>query len=163
MDIFDSLDKVKLIVYDCDGVLTDNRVLVDENGHEAVFFNRGDGTGISLIRKELGIHQIIISTETNPTVVKRGEKLGIEVINGVTDKGIALKHYCQKYRIPLENIMFIGNDINDLPAMEISGFKGCPNDAEPEVRLICDWISKRNGGYGVVRELYRVLSAKLHG
>ena len=96
MDFSDFQDKIKLIVYDCDGVLTDNRVLVDEDGREAAFFNRGDGTGISRIRKEYSICQIIISTETNPIVVKRGEKLGIEVINGVDDKAAALRQYCER-------------------------------------------------------------------
>lgn len=163
MDFSNFLDKVKLLAYDCDGVLTDNRVSVDENGRESAWFNRGDGTGIARIKAEVGIPQIIISTETNPIVVKRGQKLGLEVISGVDDKGSVLREYCKDNHIPLTNVMFIGNDINDLAAMKIVGFRGCPSDAEEEILCIADWISDRKGGEGVIRDLYRQISKSIHG
>ena len=151
--------EIELLIYDCDGVLTDNRVSVDEFGHESVTFHRGDGLAISKIRDELKIRQIVISTETNPIVVKRCEKLGIPVINGVGDKANTVRNYCTKNVIDLNKVMFIGNDLNDACVMDIVGHTGCPADAEPEIRSKSGWVSKKNGGYGVIRDLYRSLTA----
>ncbi len=145
--------EVSCIVYDFDGVMTDNRVLVDENGLESVFVNRSDGYAIARI-KEMGINQIIISTETNPVVEQRAKKLGIEVIHGVEDKGAILKDYCKRNNYNLDDVMFIGNDLNDVSAISIVGLSGAPADAEKEILDLVDWISTRNGGYGVIRELY---------
>lgn len=148
-----------LLVYDCDGVLTDNRVLLDETGKESVFFHRGDGYGIRML-KELGVTQVILSTEVNPVVRKRAEKLKIPVIHGVEKKEKQLDEYCRVHNISFDQVMYIGNDLNDLEAMKLVGIRGCPADAEPEIKEICQWISTQNGGQGVIRELYRVLSRK---
>ena len=170
--------KCTSIFYDCDGVLTNNKVLTDQNGKEAVFFNRSDGLAISEFRK-LGIHQAIISTETNPVVERRGEKLRIPVIHGLDelssnsrDKGSVLLEYAHENEIDLTKAMFIGNDINDLPALKIVGFPACPFDAEEEVISFVQesiskngmgWVSKRNGGDGVIRELYRMFVLGIYG
>lgn len=151
---------IDLMIYDCDGVLTDNKVIVDEHGHEYVSFHRGDGLAISRIKNELMIRQVVISTEKNPVVLRRCEKLGIPVINAVEDKSIAVRDYCMKNQIALDKVMFIGNDLNDAGAMNEVGFTGCPADAEPEIKCISGWISEKNGGYGVIRDLYRVLSSQ---
>ena len=164
MNTLPPISDISAIFYDCDGVLTDNRVLVTEQGVESVFFNRSDGLAIAEFRK-LGIHQAIISTETNDVVERRAEKLKIPVIHKLDtqslDKGTVLKQYCAENRISLENALFIGNDINDLPALELVGYPCCPADPEIEVRSYCEsqngWISTKPGGYGVVRELMRVL------
>lgn len=148
---------IELIVYDFDGVMTNNKVLVNEMGIESVFVNRSDGYAVSQIKK-MGITQIILSTEKNNVVVKRGEKLDIEVLYGIDDKKRALIRYCKDNNIELEKVMFIGNDLNDYECMKIVGVKGCPADAENEIIEISDWISKRNGGDGVIRELYRELN-----
>ncbi len=145
---------ISCIAYDFDGVMTDNRVLVDENGKESVFVNRGDGYAIARI-KEMGIPQVIISTETNPVVERRAEKLGLEIIHGVEDKGKILKDYCQKNRIELGNVLFIGNDLNDLSAIKVAGVTGAPVDAEMEIINSVDLIIQKKGGHGVIRELYR--------
>lgn len=150
-------DEVKLIIYDFDGVLTDNRVLVDQNGKESVYASRGDGHGISSIRK-LGIRQVIISTEKNDVVERRAEKLELEVIHGVSNKKRTVEEYCEKTGLLLEQTLFIGNDLNDYDAMMCVGMRGCPADAEIEIQQISDWISCSPGGYGVARELYRLLS-----
>ena len=158
------IENISAIFYDCDGVLTDNRVLVSETGVESVFFNRSDGLAIAEFR-HLGIHQAIISTETNDVVERRAEKLKIPVIHKLDsqalDKGTVLEAYAAQHNISLEKALFIGNDINDLPALKLVGYPCCPTDAEIEVRSFCEsrgWISTKPGGYGVVRELYRVLS-----
>lgn len=157
MERYPFLKSVKLLVYDCDGVLTDNRVIVDELGHESAIFNRADGYGISRLN-DIGIKQLIISTEKSPIVLKRCEKLGLEVIYNCSDKKKELIDYCSTNSIPLNKVMFIGNDLNDLEAMNIAGFRGCPNDAEPEIISVADWVSSKNGGNGVIRELYRLIS-----
>ena len=151
-----NFSKINLIVYDFDGVMTDNHVYLDQDGREMAMCHRGDGLGVGIIKK-LGIQQVIISTETNPIVARRGEKLGIPVIHKVKDKVQALRDYCAENDKPLENVMYIGNDTNDLEAMKLAGIKGAPADAEPEILAIADWVSSKNGGQGVIRELAREL------
>ena len=152
-------ENIELIVYDFDGVMTDNRVLVDQNGNESVMANRGDGYGVGMIRK-LGIEQVILSTEVNPVVEMRAEKLKLEVIHGVSDKKETLEKYCAEKAVGLDKVMYIGNDLNDIDAMDCVGIKGAPKDAEPEILEIADWVSGKNGGYGVVRELARLISGE---
>lgn len=152
-----NLSNIRLLIYDCDGVLTDNRVLVSETGEEYALFHRGDGYGVRLLM-ELGIRQIIVSTEENPIVEHRAHKLRIDVIHSVTDKRAAVLQYCQEHDFALEEAMFIGNDLNDLETMKTVGMCGCPRDAEPEIREISHWVSTKNGGQGVIRELYRAFA-----
>lgn len=149
--------KLKMIAYDFDGVMTDNKVLVDQNGVESVMVSRGDGYGISRIR-ELGIEQVIISTEPNPVVCRRAEKLKLPVIHDVADKRTILQQYCCEKGYDYSEVMFIGNDLNDFEAMQLAGVKGAPKDAEEEILAIADWISGKKGGDGVIRDLYRELS-----
>lgn len=152
----DKFKNVKCIIYDFDGVMTDNRVLVSEDGKESVVVNRQDGYGVRMIRS-LGIQQMILSTEVNSVVTKRAEKLKLDVINGCNDKRTSLIQFCKANQIMFEETLFIGNDMNDYEAMRLCGLRGCPKDAEKEILQICDWISDKNGGYGVIRELYRLL------
>lgn len=148
---------ISLIVYDFDGVMTDNKVILFEDGTEAVTVNRGDGYGVRMIKDELRIRQIILSTEENIVVKKRAEKLKIEVIHGVSDKSSVLKEFCNSWNISLKNTLYIGNDLNDLDVMNICGFTACPKDAEPEIREIAGCLLSVNGGCGIARELYRLL------
>ncbi|MFH1727669.1 MAG: HAD hydrolase family protein [Pseudomonadota bacterium] len=151
-----SLLKYELIVYDCDGVLTDNRVYLSENGLETVAFCRSDGMTISFFKK-LGLKQIIITAETNKVVAKRADKLDIPLISGVDDKQKILKDYCKVNGINLENVIYVGNDINDLEIMKIVGHPYCPIDASEEIKKISKKVLKTKGGYGVIRELYDIL------
>ena len=150
------MDKISALFYDFDGVMTDNHVLVDQNGTESVYVNRGDGYAIARFR-EMGIPQVIVSTEKNPVVARRAEKLGIPVIHGVDDKGSIIKRYASEKGIDLSKSVFVGNDLNDLPAFEVCGTKAAPMDAEEEILAIADMVLKRKGGDGVIRELYREL------
>lgn len=147
---------IELIIYDFDGVMTDNRVMVDQNGVESVMVSRGDGYGVTNITK-LGIKQIIVSTEVNPVVARRAEKLKIDVIHGVEDKKTIVSNYLKDNGYDKDKVMFIGNDLNDIEAMSVVGLKGAPKDAEEEILEYVDWISGKNGGYGVIRELYRLI------
>lgn len=151
------LKEIKLVVYDFDGVMTDNKVMVDQNGVESVMVSRGDGYGVSQIKK-LGIEQGIISTEQNLVVARRAEKLKINVIHDVQDKGTIFRNYVAERGLSMEDVMYIGNDLNDYEAIMQAGIKGAPKDAEEEILAIADWISSKNGGDGVIRELYRLLT-----
>ena len=144
--------KIKLIVYDFDGVMTDNKVYVDQDGKETVQVNRGDGLGISEIKK-LGIEQIIISTEKNPVVMKRATKLNIKCLQGIENKKAALIDYCENYNFDLQNVAYVGNDINDKEVMGIAGTTYCPLDAHKSIQDISDNTLKAKGGDGVIREL----------
>lgn len=152
----EQLQNIKLIVSDFDGVMTDNRVLVDETGKESVYVSRADGQGIHILRS-LGIDLVILSTETNGVVGKRAEKLKVECIQSVSDKAECLKNYCSQRNISLENIAYIGNDINDFEAMKISGIKIVPQDAYEGVKAIADYITTTKGGYGVIREVAGII------
>lgn len=143
---------IKIIISDFDGVMTDNRVLIDENGKESVYVSRADGQAIHILRS-LGIELVIMSSETNGVVGKRAQKLGVEYIQSIHDKAQCLKDYCEERNIMLCNVAYIGNDVNDYEAMNLAGFKIAPQDAYKEVKQIADYITKVNGGYGVIREV----------
>ncbi len=155
-DLKERMKKIKLIIYDFDGVMTDNRVIIGQDGTESVVVHRGDGYGVSQIKK-LPIEQVIVSTETNPVVRRRAEKLNIEIIHGVSDKKSTVLEYCKDKGYAMEEVMFVGNDLNDYDAMMAVGVKGAPADAEEEILAVADWISQAKGGHGVIRELYRLL------
>ena len=118
--------------------------------------NRSDELGISEIKK-LGIEQIIISTEQNPVVSTRAHKLGIPCLQGIGNKKIALIDYCKGNDIDLNNVAYVGNDINDKEVMEIVGHTFCPNDAHHSIRNLSNYILDTNGGEGVVRELFDII------
>lgn len=147
---------VKLIISDFDGVMTDNRVLVDETGKESVYVSRADGQGINMLRS-LGIELTIISTEINEVVQKRADKLKVECIHGVKDKAECMKRYCIGKGISLSSVVYIGNDINDYAAMLLAGIKIAPQDAYGEVKSIADYVTKAEGGHGVIREIAGII------
>jgi len=148
-----------LIVYDFDGVMTDNKVYVDQSGREMVQVNRSDGLGVSEIKK-LGIEQIIISTEKNSVVSARASKLSIPCLQGIENKKDVLINYCKKNDINLKNIAYVGNDINDKEAMEIVGYSFCPVDAHGSIKKISNHILDTKGGNGVIRELLDFINNK---
>lgn len=152
----ESLSDVELIVYDFDGVMTDNKVLVREDGKESVIVNRSDGLAVGMI-KQSGFRQMIFSTEKNKVVEARARKLGIPVVAGVDDKKEALSSYCKDNKIHLDNVIYIGNDINDLEVMMSVGYPICPQDAYPNIRKISRIVLSSPGGYGVIRELLALI------
>ena len=132
-------DQIDLIVYDFDGVMTDNRVLTFQDGTEAVWANRSDGLGINMI-KELGIPQIIISTESNRVVEARAQKICLPVMYNISDKYQTLTDYCAKHSYKLEKTIFVGNDINDLEAMAAVSYPVAPSDAHAKVKQIAEFV-----------------------
>ena len=153
-------DKIKLIVYDFDGVMTNNTALIDQSGNESVFINRSDGLAITLIKK-LGINQIIISTETNNVVQKRAQKLNLFCLNGIEDKLFTLKKYMTKSNINPDVVMYVGNDLNDLEVMKFVGIAVAPNDAYKDVLEISHFTTQAKGGEGVIRELFDMIKSKI--
>ena len=147
-----SKEAIKLMVYDFDGVMTDNRALQFQDGTEAVWVSRADGWGIDQIRK-MNIPQLIISTETNTVVAARAKKLKIEVIHGSVNKKVDLLEYCKKMQIELSGVLYVGNDVNDLEAMKVVGFPVAPADAHPSIIAIAKHVTHAKGGEGVIKEL----------
>ena len=148
---------IQLIVYDFDGVMTDNKVYVDSEGREIVRVDRADGLSISEIKK-LNIDQIIISTEKNPVVSARATKLNIFCFQGVSDKKSVLLNYCKKNNYDIKRTVYIGNDINDLEVMKFVGISMCPSDAYNSVKSVSKYVLKTKGGSGVVRELLYLIT-----
>jgi 3-deoxy-D-manno-octulosonate 8-phosphate phosphatase (KDO 8-P phosphatase) len=136
--------------------MTDNRAIVLQDGTEAVLVNRSDGLGVERIR-DLGIAQLILSSEANPVVKARAQKLGLEVIDFCKNKKDTLENYCEQNNYDLEKVIFVGNDINDLETMKIVGFPIAPADAYPEIIKTAQLVTKAGGGQGVVRELSGIL------
>ena len=147
-----SLEKIDLIVYDFDGVMTDNKVILREDGLESVVVNRSDGLGVNCFR-ELGIPQLILSTETNPVVKARAAKLSLEVIASCDDKKTVLSNYCKTNGYDMQRVLYIGNDLNDLEVMVSIGLPVAPADAHIKIKSIAKFITKVRGGEGVIKEL----------
>jgi len=150
------IGKIKLIVYDFDGVLTDNKVVLNEDGIEHVVVNRSDGLAIGMLKKRK-LKQLILTTEKNRVVALRAKKLGIPLISGVEDKKSALLSYCKNNGVALDKVVYLGNDINDLEAMKLVRYPACPSDASLEIRRISKIILDKRGGEGAVRALIRYL------
>jgi YrbI family 3-deoxy-D-manno-octulosonate 8-phosphate phosphatase len=127
-------------------------VLVFDDGREAVFCNRADGLAFDLLRRK-GIPTLILSTERHPVVAARARKLKVPCLHGIGDKKAVLQKYCRQEGIRLEDVLYVGNDLNDLRAMRMVGHRVCPADAHPEVRSICQTVLGNRGGDGVAREL----------
>lgn len=145
-------DSLDLVVFDFDGVMTDNRVRIDQNGVESVIVNRADGLGVDRLRS-LGVPMLILSTERSPVVAARGAKLGVEVVQDCPDKADELKNLCRDCGYDLDRVLFVGNDVNDLSALELVGYPVAPSDAHPAVLNLACIVTRAPGGAGVVREL----------
>lgn len=152
--------KVSLVVMDFDGVLTDNRVWVDQDGREKVSAYRGDSMGVNVVRRALPVQFLVISTETNPVVSARCQKMKIEALQGIQDKAVVLKQLLEDRKINPAETLYIGNDVNDLGCFDLVGFAAAPADAEDEVKRRADLVLKRNGGAGAVREICDMILAR---
>jgi len=150
------------IVFDFDGVFTDNHVFVDQNGKETVVCDRSDGLGIEMLRKS-GVSVIVLSREKNPVVAARCAKLRISCVTGLDDKVVVLQEWIAKQKIDADSIVYVGNDINDLSCM---GVVGCPvavADAHPEVKAVSRIVLDSFGGKGAVREIIDLILNKREG
>jgi 3-deoxy-D-manno-octulosonate 8-phosphate phosphatase (KDO 8-P phosphatase) len=146
------LASVRLVAFDFDGVFTDNTVYVSEDGVESVRCWRGDGLGLSRL-KSCGVESFIISTEANPVVARRAQKLRIACRQGVEDKAAAILEACRELGVSPAQTVFVGNDINDIPAFRSVGLPVAVADASPEVDAHILQRTQKPGGFGAVREV----------
>lgn len=151
---------IHTIVFDFDGIFTNNKVYVDQEGKEMVQCDRGDGLGLDLlksfkIKMNWNVDYFILSKESNPVVLKRAEKLNIKCHNDVSTKFLFLKKYIKDRfsndRITGEGIIYLGNDLNDLEAMIFSGFSVAPSNSHPVILKTADLVLEKKGGDGFVR------------
>ena len=153
IDLRSRVSKIKLFVFDVDGVMTDGGIIYDENGVEYKIFNAKDGQGIVMLTKA-GIKTAIITARNNGTVKHRAENLNItEIYQGQKYKLPALEEIMAKYNLTFENVSYMGDDLPDLCVLKEVGLACCPNDAVQEVKSVCHFVSSRRGGRGAVREL----------
>ena len=154
------LKEVHTLVFDFDGVFTDNKVYVSADGRESVCCDRADGLGFDFLRRykvEGRIHAeyFILSKETNPVVQARANKLQLDCFSSVVDKlDFLIKYLGNRFhhiKDPFTGLVYLGNDLNDLPIMERAGFSVAPNDAHDRVKEVADVVLSRNGGNGFVR------------
>ncbi len=148
------------IVFDFDGVLTDNRVLTFQDGTEAVFCSRSDGMGIELLRS-VDIPMVVISKERNPVTSARCAKLGLEVVQGVDDKAPVMTAWLAERDIDPAHTIYVGNDVNDLACMRLIGCAVAVADAHPVVLAEADLVLPEPGGNGAVRFLADAIVAKV--
>ena len=147
-------EKIDLIICDFDGVITDNRVWVDQEGAEFVAAYRSDSMRLKELRA-VGIEVMILSSEPNRVVEARAQKMGLEAIHGigVHDKGRVMRDLLQQKKVQAANVIYIGNDLNDLPCFDVAGWSVAVADAYPEVVRAADHTLSRPGGHGALREL----------
>lgn len=144
--------KIRLFAMDVDGVLTDGSMYYSEKGEVLKKFNTRDGVGIELLRRN-GVIPVIITQEESKIVLRRARKLKVEeVYIGVKDKLRVIKELAQKYSLSLDEIAYIGDDINDLALLREVGLSFAPSDAMSEVKQLVHQVLSRRGGEGTVRE-----------
>jgi N-acylneuraminate cytidylyltransferase len=144
---------IKVFLTDCDGCLTDGGMYYSENGDELKKFNTKDGMGFAQLKK-LGIITGIITGESVTLNRRRAEKLQLEILKtGCKNKLEAVMQICEDYEVSLNNICYIGDDINDIAVLSAVGHGCCPSDAVPEVKAVVDFVTKAKGGEGVIREV----------
>lgn len=163
-ELEDILKDIKLVITDCDGVLTDGGMYYSEKGDELKKFNTKDGMGVQLLR-EIGIETIIITGENVELVKRRAEKLGIkEIYMGIKNKAPLVKEIAEIHELGLGEIAYIGDDVNDLEAVEIVGLGCSVEDGMGKVRDAAKYVTQTKGGQGALREVAElILEAKTRG
>lgn len=153
------LAQPQAVIFDFDGVMTDNRVAVLKSGREAVFCNRSDGLGIGMLRAK-NVPMLILSTETNPVVAARAKKLKLECLQGIGQKEKVLAEWLAARGYDPARVIYLGNDINDMGCLKLVGLPVVVGDAYPEVKAVARMVLTKHGGKGAVRELCdRILAA----
>ena len=153
---------VHTIVFDFDGVFTDNKVWLDQNGVESVRCDRGDGLAFDLLRAFIkannwALNYFILSKEENPVVTVRAEKLHIDCVQAMSDKAAYLANYLDENKLGTEGLVYLGNDLNDLAAMQMAGLSVAPSDAHIIILEQADIVLPQKGGDGFVRSFIELL------
>ena len=152
-DIEKKCKKIKMVLTDVDGVLTDGGMYYSNDGEIMKKFNTRDGMGVKLL-SEKKIGTIIITSENSPIVKKRGKKIKVlKTYVGISKKELLLPEICKKYSLNLQNIAYIGDDVNDLKILNNVGFSCAPNDGVEKIKKNVDYVARVKGGSGVFREV----------
>ena len=150
--------KIKLVLTDNDGVLTDTGVYYSEEGEMFKRFSIRDGMGVERLRNELGVETGIISGEVSGSLKKRAEKLNItNVYLGVKDKKTLFAEIIKSHKINADNVAYIGDDVNDIEIMKLVGLTATPADGMPEIREMADYVCQQRGGNGAFREFAELI------
>jgi 3-deoxy-D-manno-octulosonate 8-phosphate phosphatase (KDO 8-P phosphatase) len=155
------LTQIHTVAFDFDGVFTDNKVWVDQDGRESVRCDRADGLAFDMLRafqqqEKLKFDCFILSKEPNPVVLSRAKKLKLPCYHGITNKLLFMEEYLiQKNHQKnfFEGLLYVGNDLNDFSLMSYAGYAIAPHDAHPMIRNIADLVLTKRGGEGCVREV----------
>jgi 3-deoxy-D-manno-octulosonate 8-phosphate phosphatase (KDO 8-P phosphatase) len=163
MTLTEKAQKIKLLLTDCDGVLTDAGVYYGENGEVLKKFNIRDGMGVERLRKLANVETGIITGELSPSVKKRAEKLNITELHlGIKDKPAVLRQILADRNLQADEIAYIGDDVNDVEIMQMVGLRACPANAVRETKAVADYICEAKGGEGCVREFAElIITSKL--
>lgn len=152
------LRSLRLVVFDFDGVFTDNTVIVHQDGTESVRCWRSDGLGIARLRAT-GVELAVLSTEQNPVVSARCAKLRLECIQGCEEKGAALRALAARRAVPLAQVAYVGNDVNDITSLRLAGLPIAVADAHPSILPLAEYRTRARGGRGAVREICDMIAA----
>ena len=147
---------IKLMITDVDGVLTDGGMYYSEKGESLKKFNTRDAMGMELL-KEINIPTLLITRENSKIVQKRAKKIKVMLYMNIKNKELLLPKICKKYNVKLQNIAYIGDDVNDLEIMKQIGFSGTPQDAMDEIKNISDYVCSLRGGEGSFREFANLI------
>ncbi len=153
---------VRVVAFDFDGVFTDNTVIVSQEGVESVRCWRGDGIGLSRLRGA-GVEAVIVSTEVNPVVQVRAQKLKTRCLQGIEDKAASIVAFCKEHGVDPQQAAFVGNDVNDIPAFKAVGLPIAVGDASPEIFPHVLYRTVAAGGFGAVREVCDLIFHARHG
>ena len=151
---------LKVLFIDFDGVLTNNKVIVNENGIESVLCNRADSLYADLLKKKFFLEIIIISSEKNKVVKTRSQKMNLPCVQGIASKFDFINQYILDTKLNFNNLVYIGNDLNDFEAMIKCSLRICPSDSVREIIDISDIVLKTKGGDGILREVYNIFTKK---
>ena len=150
--------RIRLVALDMDGTLTDGSINISAGGELFKRFNAKDGLGITTARRH-GLRISVITGRRGPIVQRRAEELGIgeDVMSGISAKKQALQALAEKYHLSMEEIAFMGDDLNDLPALLAAGLSAAPADAAEDVKKAAEYIAPHEGGHGAVRDLLELI------
>lgn len=158
----ENIEKIKLIVLDVDGTLTDGGIYYDSQGNEMKRFDVRDGLGIK-VGQAAGLEFAIITGRESPMVERRARELGIQyLVQGVQKKAPAMKALMERLGLDRENAAYMGDDWNDVPAMKLAAIAACPADADPRIRALCHYVAPRGGGSGAVRDFIQEVLERRH-
>ena len=144
--------KIKLVITDVDGVLTDGGMYYSEEGEVLKKFNTKDGMAVELL-KSINIKTIFITRENSKISIQRAKKVKSNILSGILRKELELSAICKKFKVLENQIAYVGDDVNDYEIMQKVGFSACPNDAHEKIKKISMYCCSKNGSEGVLREV----------